>query len=145
MQNRRPAPAPNRNAKPTRRAPKRRKQRKERPALRVFFTVCFTFIAIAVICASVAGSYVYKFANEYVENNDQPIIDLDVYKANQAQTSIIYAYDSNKQQVELLRLHGTENRVWIEYDDIPRVCRLLYATSFLSLIIFSAVKCFIVF
>ena len=33
----------------------------------------------------------------------------------------------------------------IEYDDIPRVCRLLYATSFLSLIIFSAVKCFIVF
>ena len=33
----------------------------------------------------------------------------------------------------------------IEYDDIPRMCRLLYATSFLSLIIFSAVKCFIVF
>ena len=33
----------------------------------------------------------------------------------------------------------------IEYDDIPRVCRLLYVTSFLSLIIFSAVKCFIVF
>ena len=32
----------------------------------------------------------------------------------------------------------------IEYDDIPRACRLLYATSLLSLLVFAFVKCFIV-
>ena len=37
-------------------------------------------------------------------------IDLDTYKNSQNQTSIMYAYDSEKNVVELARLHGEENR-----------------------------------
>lgn len=103
---------------PVRRRKKRRKQRKQHPVLKKIFTVIFVFASIALICGTVACTYVYNFANEYV--NGEKKIDLEVYKANQAQTSIIYAYDSNKQLVELLRLHGAENRVWIDYEDIPQ-------------------------
>lgn len=97
---------------------KQRKPRKEHPKLKKFMRVAIVVCSIMLICATVACAYVYNFAVEYV-NGDKKV-DLDVYKANQAQTSIIYAYDSNKELVELLRLHGAENRVWIEYDDIPQ-------------------------
>lgn len=96
---------------------KPKKARKQHPKLKKFMTVFAAFIAVCLICGTVAGTYVYKFAEEYV-NGDKKI-DLEEYKANQEQTSIIYGYDSNKQLVELLRLHGAENREWIEYKDIP--------------------------
>ncbi len=119
MQNRRSAPAPKSRGSVKKGAVKRqRKQRKEHPVLRTIGYALFTLIGICVVCATVAGAYVYNFADEYV--NGGKVIDLEMYKANQAQTSIIYAYDSNKQQVELLRLHGAENRVWINYEDIPQ-------------------------
>ena len=97
---------------------KHRKQRKQRPGLKKALIVCSVIFSIFVVCAGVAVGYVFNFANDYI--NGEKKIDLDTYKANQAQTSIIYAYDSNKQLVELLRLHGAENRVWIDYEDIPQ-------------------------
>ena len=99
-------------------AKKNRKPKKERPRLKKFLRIATVVCSIVLICGTVAVTYVYNFADEYVNGSKK--VDLDVYKANQAQTSIIYAYDSNKELVELLRLHGAENRVWIEYDDIPQ-------------------------
>ncbi len=96
---------------------KKNKTKKEHPALKIVSRVVIVVFSIAIICSIVAGSYVYNFADEYV--NGEQVIDLDVYKSNQAQTSIIYAYDANNELVELLRLHGAENRVWIEYENIP--------------------------
>ncbi len=119
MQNRRSAPQTKAGGSVKKGAVKRRRKvRKEHPVLRTVGYVVFTLVAICVVCAAVAGSYVYKFADDYVNNGK--VIDLEMYKANQAQTSIIYAYDANNQEVELLRLHGAENRVWIDYDDIPQ-------------------------
>lgn len=97
---------------------KQRKPRKERPKLKKFLRVATVVCSIFLICGIVACGYVYSFAKDYVMGEKK--VDLDMYKANQAQTSIIYAYDNNKELVELLRLHGAENRVWIEYDDIPQ-------------------------
>lgn len=103
--------------KNTKRSSKRKKARKEHPVLKKIGSVLFVLISICVICGTVAGVYVYNFANEYV--NGEKKIDLEYYKANQEQTSIIYAYDSNKNLVELTSLHGAENREWIAYNDIP--------------------------
>lgn len=103
----------------TPRAKKVKKQRKEHPVLRVIFGTLFTIFSICAICGTVACTYVYNFAVDYIENEENAM-DLEEYKANQAQTSIIYAYDSDKQLVELLRLHGEENRVWVDYEDIPQ-------------------------
>lgn len=95
-----------------------KKQKKKHPVLRVIFSTIFVFVSICIVCASVAVSYVYNYSVNYI-NDEENAMDLEIYKANQAQTSIIYAYDSNKKLVELLRLHGEENRVWVEYDEIP--------------------------
>ena len=100
------------------RTKKTKKVKKQHPKLRLFFTAVLILISICIICGTVACTYVYKFANEYVTNGKK--IDLEEYKANQEQTSIIYGYDSDKQLVELLRLHGAQNRVWIDYKDIPK-------------------------
>lgn len=48
-----------------------------------------------------------------------PAINLDEYKANQNQTTIVYAYDKNQQPVEVTRLHGTENRIWVNLSQMP--------------------------
>ncbi|MBR3817792.1 MAG: transglycosylase domain-containing protein, partial [Clostridia bacterium] len=45
-------------------------------------------------------------------------MNLDEYKENQNQTSFIYAYDKNGNTVELARLHGEEDRVWVDLDDM---------------------------
>lgn len=100
------------------RSKKQKRNRKQHPNLKRFISVVFVVGAICLICGTVACTYVYKFANEYVTKDKK--IDLEEYKANQEQTSIIYGYDSNKKLVELLRLHGAQNRVWIDYKDIPR-------------------------
>lgn len=102
----------------TKKNKKRRKNRKPHPVLKKVMTVLLIVFAIGVICGTVAVTYVFKFGKEYVNSGKQ--IDLDIYKANQEQTSIIYGYDSNNNIVELLRLHGAENRVWINYEDIPK-------------------------
>lgn len=46
------------------------------------------------------------------------VVDLDEYKENQNQTSFVYAYDENGKTVELARLHGEEDRVWVDLDDM---------------------------
>ncbi len=97
---------------------KPKKMKKQHPKLKMFFSVVLIVVAIGIICGTVACTYVYKFADEYVTEGKK--IDLEEYKANQEQTSIIYGYDSNKRVVELLRLHGAQNRVWIDYKDIPK-------------------------
>ncbi len=103
--------------KQPKRSVKTKKAKKQHKILKRFFSVVMVLVAICLICGTVACTYIYKFADEYV--NGKKKIDLEEYKANQEQTSIIYGYDSNKQLVELLRLHGAQNRVWIDYKDIP--------------------------
>ncbi len=100
------------------RSNKQNNVKKQHPKLKKFFSVVLVLVSIALICGTVACTYVYKFANEYVTGGKK--IDLEEYKANQEQTSIIYGYDADKQLVELLRLHGAQNRVWIDYKDIPK-------------------------
>ena len=45
-------------------------------------------------------------------------IDLDNYIANQSQTTIIYGYDADGEEVEIARLHGQENREWVDLEDV---------------------------
>ncbi|MDO4397102.1 MAG: transglycosylase domain-containing protein [Oscillospiraceae bacterium] len=99
-------------------AKKNKKPKKPHPVLKKVMSVILVIVAIGIVCSTVAVTYVYKFGKDYVNSGKK--IDLDLYKANQEQTSIIYGYDKNNELVELLRLHGAENRVWIYYNDIPQ-------------------------
>ena len=97
---------------------KKKKQRKPmNPTLKKVLTAFAILCSIGVVCATVACVYVFDYAHDYVYG--PKVIDLDEYKANQQQTSIIYGYDENNEPVELLKLHGAQNRVWVKYEDIP--------------------------
>lgn len=79
----------------------------------------------AVLCAAltamlvvlIVGVYFLSYTISYV--NGDPKVNLEEYKENQDQTTIIYAYDTNNEVMELARLHGEQNRVWVTYRENP--------------------------
>ncbi len=98
---------------------KKKKARKPmNPTAKKILTAFCILFAIGVVCATVACTYVISYAKDYIYG--EKVIDLDDYRANQQQTSIIYGYDKDNKPVEILRLHGSQNRVWIDYEDIPQ-------------------------
>lgn len=97
--------------------------KKEHPAL---YKTLIVVLCVAVVCGLtgiIVGSSVLSYMKSFV--NGKLVIDLDNYKSSQSQTSIMYAYDKNKKPVEQVRLHGEENRIWIDYDEMPE--NLLWA------------------
>ena len=103
-------------------APKKKKKKKH-PVLFTIFLVLFCLFTVCVLTGIVVGSSVLSYVDSFV--NGKVVIDLDNYKNSQSQTSIMYAYNSNNKPVEQIRLHGEENRIWINYDQMPE--NLLWA------------------
>ncbi|MCD7774698.1 MAG: transglycosylase domain-containing protein [Clostridiales bacterium] len=95
----------------------KKKTKKKHPGLRRFGIIICSLCLIAMISVSTVGLYVMKYVSDFV--NGEVAIDLDEYKANQSQTTIMYTLDDDGNEVELIRLHGEENRVWVDLDEIP--------------------------
>ena len=95
---------------------KKRKNKKAKKkhgkASLVFFGILSTIALTAIVVVS------YVLINIVMYVNGDLIVNLDEYKANQNQTSFIYAYDENGNTVEIARLHGEEDRVWVDLDDM---------------------------
>ena len=97
---------------------RKKKQRKPlSPGARRALTVVFALALTAMLTLTIISCYILGFCASYI--NGDPKINISEYKENQAQTTIIYAYDKNNEVVELKRLHGEQNRVWIEIKEIP--------------------------
>lgn len=81
-------------------------------------TVLCSALAVCVCTALVVGlsMIIYITVNTYGE----PMIDLETYKSEQSQTTIVYGYDKDNKEVELARLHGEENRIWVDKEDMPK-------------------------
>ncbi|MDD6807756.1 MAG: transglycosylase domain-containing protein [Oscillospiraceae bacterium] len=94
---------------------KKNTKRKERGTVA---TVLISFLIVILMTIAIVGfcmlGYVFSFVNGDIA------INLDSYKNSQSQTSIIYAMDDNNKPYELARLHGEENRIWVDLDKIPK-------------------------
>ncbi len=66
---------------------------------------------VGVVCFSVIAIYGYTVVY------GDPVFDLDVEASSQNQTSFIYGYEGDK-QIEITRLHGEENRIWVDLDEM---------------------------
>lgn len=84
---------------------------------KITITVIVSIIALIMLIFLIVGTYI--FANVFSFAHGSPAIDLEDYKNNQNQTSFIYAYDDKGKTVEIAKLHGEENRVWVNADQIP--------------------------
>ena len=78
--------------------------------------ILWGFLATCVLTVLVVVTTVLVSAIVYVKGD--LVVNLDEYKANQNQTSFVYAYDKSGATVELARLHGEEDRVWVDLDDM---------------------------
>ena len=86
---------------------------KKKNRLTILLAILFTgFMTCFII-----GCYVLTDMISTV--NGDRIIDLEYYKENQDQTTIIYAKDKNDEYVEISKLHGEQNRVWVGLEEIP--------------------------
>ena len=103
--------------KAVKKEPKPKKKRKEHKVLRRIGIVICSFMLIGLISVSSVGIFVLKNLSDFV--NGDVAIDLDEYKSNQSQTTILYTVDDTGKEVELIRLHGEENRIWVDLDEMP--------------------------
>lgn len=102
---------------------KKKKKKKKHTGLFVTFTFLFCIFVAAMLTFIIVGTDVLDYATNFIDGGI--VLNLDDYKDNQNQTSIMYAYDDNNNPVELARLHGEENRIWVDYDEMPE--NLLWA------------------
>lgn len=80
--------------------------------LRVVIGILMVFAVVFIICVSVVTIYAYSVVH------GDPVFDLNEQKLSQSQTSFVYAYDKDNNPVELTRLHGEENRIWVDLSDM---------------------------
>lgn len=92
------------------------KNKKMSPGLKRFLTVLLSIGFTGFTVCLIVGSYVLHDFSSRV--NGERLIDLEFYKMNQDQTTIIYAKDKEDNFVELKRLHGEQNRVWVDMKDM---------------------------
>ena len=85
---------------------------KQKKILGILLAIAFTgFMTCVIIGVNILGNMI-SIAN------GEKIIDLEFYKENQDQTTIIYAKNEEDKFVELTKLHGEENRVWVDMEDM---------------------------
>ena len=110
--------APEVNRKPKGKKANKKKRRKKHPVLFTFFLIFFCIFVAGMLTFISVGNSVLSYVDSFV--NGGVAIDLDTYKNSQNQTSIMYGYDKENNIVELARLHGEENRIWVDYDEMPQ-------------------------
>lgn len=80
--------------------------------LRVLIGIFMVCVVVGVVCVSVMAIYAYSFVH------GDAVFNLTEQKYAQNQTSFIYYYDKDGNEQELTRLHGDENRVWVNLDEM---------------------------
>lgn len=86
-----------------------------------FWMVLLTMFLIGFICAIIIGGAFVLYVANYIDYD----IDIDMLSSGQDLTTKIYYMDYSQSEagipVELedQRLHGSENRIWTDFEDIP--------------------------
>lgn len=94
-----------------------RKRRKRRSAGRTVGKVIGTIVLILFITAALLSC----FAAVYIKNVIMPNADMDLSLYDAHQSSTLYYLDTaTGEYQELTTLHGTENRIWVDSDQIPQ-------------------------
>ena len=84
-----------------------------------FFFGLFTLMLIGICTATMIGFIFMK----YVETELAPTLQVDADNYTMAESSIIYYHDDevteNGGWVEYQTIHGAENRVWVDFEQMP--------------------------
>ena len=78
-----------------------------------------TLLAILIITGMIVGAFLVSFV--WSMKDETMSYDLNKLKLNY--TSFIYVYDENGNPVEYQSLYSNENRIWVDYDQIPQAMK----------------------
>lgn len=79
-------------------------------------------VIMLCIVAIVVVAYVLDFANSG--------FDINLRDAEKRYTTFVYAKDSEGQEIEVKRLVGEQNRIWVDYEEIsPNILKAVVATE----------------
>lgn len=118
------------NVKPEKKKKRRRKKKHMNKGATVFFTVFLMVFMVGILTATFIALDVLtdvgliSIGASSPENDIAGVdyIDLDAYLKNQSKTTIIYGggdpNDEDAEIVEIARLHGAENREWVDLDEV---------------------------
>ena len=82
----------------------------------VFFRTLATMFFVMVITGCIVACVMTVYIVGFLDDES----DLDLNSLEMNYTSILYVQDkSTGEYVELNRLHGEENRIWVDYENIP--------------------------
>lgn len=94
-------------------------------AMTVVGTTISSMLLILVVMLCIVATVIVVYILDFANTNSW---DLDLKTTENKFTTIVYAYDSEDQEVELKRLASTENRIWISYEDIsPNIINAVVA------------------
>jgi penicillin-binding protein 1A len=103
----------------SRRGAKRENRKQRRGRGRGIFFGLFTLMLIGV-CTAVMIGFIFM---KYVDTTLAPTLQIDADDYTMAESSIIYYHDDevteNDGWVEYQMIHGTENRVWVDFEQMP--------------------------
>lgn len=98
------------------RTPRPRRRRRRRSRGKLALQVLGTLLLVAIT----TGALLACFAAVYVKTVIIPMTPLDLDNFHAGLNSVLYYVDDNGKARELRTLHGDENRVWVDYKDIPK-------------------------
>lgn len=97
-----------------------RRKRKKRSAGQIVGTVFKVFFTLCLIGVLTVGIFAWIFM-QYVKTSLAPELTVNLEAFTMNQTSIVYYQDKQTGEwKELQYLYGKENRIWLDYQDIPK-------------------------
>lgn len=93
----------------------RRRRRGHRSRGKLALKILGTLLLVALT----TGALLACFAAVYVKTVIIPLTPLDLDNFQVGLNSVLYYVDESGQEHELRTLHGDENRVWVDFEDIP--------------------------
>ncbi len=97
------------------------KKKKNKNSVSTAGAIIISILAVIMFTGIIVLGYVGINILTFI--NGDASITLASIKSSLNQTTFLYATDSEGKTVELTRLHGTENRVWIDMEDISQDMR----------------------
>ncbi len=74
-----------------------------------------TLLLIMVITGCIVGATAMIYVLAFL---DKSVSDIDLTQLKLNYTTTIFAYDSDQNMIKYETMHGTENREWVDYDDM---------------------------
>ncbi len=106
--------------KPVKKKPARKKNKHKRNPVKQVMGIIGTTLLSLFMIVIITGCIVVTVFTVYVMQFADSSFDVDLKNVELSYTSFIYANDKDGNQVEVTRLSGDENRIWVDIEDMPQ-------------------------